>query len=246
MTPEEEFKAQREKALEEQGADKELLALSRKWMLDTARHGYTYNFRWMGRPIIQFPQDIVALQEVVWAVRPKVVVETGVAHGGSNVFFASMLELLGDPAGRVVAVDIDIREHNRKAIEAHPMAKRIHLIQGSSIDDDTVSKVVAKVGKDGPVLVVLDSNHTEDHVLAELRAYAKLVTVGSYVVVMDTSVEHAPKELFPNRPWGPGNSPLSAVRKFLAENDQFVVDETYDQKLLISVAPEGFLKRVKA
>ncbi|HVZ71799.1 MAG TPA: cephalosporin hydroxylase family protein [Polyangia bacterium] len=245
MTPEEEFKAQREKALAEQGADKELLALSRKWMLDTARHGYTYNFRWMGRPIIQFPQDIVALQEVVWAVQPKVIVETGVAHGGSAVFFASMLELIGDPRARVIAVDIDIREHNRQAIEAHPMAKRIRLIQGSSVSDETVGKVIAQVGQDGPVLVVLDSNHTEEHVLDELRRYAKLVSVGSYIVVMDTSVEHAPKELFPNRPWGPGNSPLSAVRKFLTETDAFVVDEGYDHKLLISVAPEGFLKRVK-
>jgi cephalosporin hydroxylase len=244
MTPEEEFKAAREKALKEQGGDRELVELSRRWMLHSARYGYTYNFRWMGRPIIQFPQDILALQEVIWEVRPKVIVETGVAHGGSAVFFASMLELLGDPDSRVVAVDIDIREHNRKAIEAHPMARRIELVQGSSTGADVVAKVAAAAKGKSPILVVLDSNHTEEHVLAELRAYAPLVTVGSYVIVMDTSVEYAPKELFPNRPWGPGNSPLSAVRAFLKETDAFVIDESYDHKLLISVAPEGFLKRV--
>jgi cephalosporin hydroxylase len=245
MTPDEEFKAEREKALKEQGSDRELVELSRRWMLHSARHGYTYNFRWMGRPIIQFPQDIVALQEVIWDVRPKVIIETGVAHGGSAVFFASMLELLGDPDGRVIAVDIDIRAHNRTAIEAHPMARRIHLVQGSSTSNEVVKQVTSQVSGISPVLVVLDSNHTEEHVLGELERYASLASVGSYVIVMDTSVEYAPKDLFPNRPWGPGNSPLSAVRAFLKEDDRFSIDERYDHKLLISVAPQGFLRRVK-
>jgi cephalosporin hydroxylase len=244
MTPEEEFKAARAKALEEQGRDGELVALSRRWMIESARHGYTYNFRWLGRPIIQFPQDVLALQEVIWDVKPGVIVETGVAHGGSAVFFASMLELLGDPSGLVVAVDIEIRPHNRNAIEMHPLSRRIKLLEGSSTSEAVFSQVVAAAGDRKPVMVVLDSNHTAEHVLAELQLYAKLVTPGSYVVVMDTSVEYAPKELFPNRPWGPGNSPLTAVRAFLKEDERFIVDKRYDDKLLISVAPEGFLRRV--
>jgi cephalosporin hydroxylase len=244
MTPEEEFYTARIKALSEQGRDEELLELSRKWMLRTARYGYTYNFRWLGRPIIQFPQDIVALQEVIWSVRPRVIVETGIAHGGSAVFFASVLELLGDSSAEVVAVDIDIRKHNRAAIEAHPLAHRIRLIEGSSASQETLARVVAATAGRGPVLVVLDSDHTASHVLTELRLYSGLVSVGSYIVVMDTSVEYAPKDLFPDRSWGPGNSPLTAVRAFLGENARFAVDAEYDKKLLISVAPEGFLRRV--
>jgi cephalosporin hydroxylase len=243
MTPEEEFEAARAKALQEQGRDEELVAASRRWMLQSARHGYTYNFRWLGRPIIQFPQDVLALQEVIWDVRPRAIVETGVAHGGSAVFFASMLQLIGDPESRVVAVDIDIRAHNRKAIEEHPLSPRIQLIEGSSTSEAVLAKVRAAAGDRKPVLVVLDSNHTAEHVLAELRLYAPLVTPGSYVVVMDTSVEYAPKELFPNRSWGPGNSPLTAVHAFLKEDARFAVDKRYDDKLLISVAPEGFLRR---
>jgi cephalosporin hydroxylase len=205
---------------------------------------YTYNFTWLGRPIIQIPQDILAMQELVWRVRPELVIETGVAHGGSLVLYASLLELLGG-AGRVLGVDIDIRSHNREALEAHPMMRRIDLLQGSSVDPVVVSEVHARAKGKGPVMVVLDSNHTHAHVLAELRAYAPLVQAGSYLVVFDTLVEALPKEAFPDRPWGPGDNPATAVRAFLAECDRFVVDGDIDARLLLSVAPGGYLRCVK-
>lgn len=209
----------------------------------TARYRYSYNFSWLGRPIIQYPQDVMALQEIVWRVRPRTIVETGIAHGGSTILFASLLELLGED-GRVVAVDVDIRDHNRDAIEAHPFAKRIDMIEGSSIDAGVVEQVKAKV-RSGPVMVVLDSNHTRTHVLAELAAYAPLVTRGSYLVVMDTVVEYMDADAFADRPWGRGDNPLVAVREFLASTDRFVVDEEIENKLLITVAPSGYLRCVK-
>jgi cephalosporin hydroxylase len=209
----------------------------------TARYRYSYNWTWMGRPIIQYPQDVMALQEIVWRVRPRTIVETGIAHGGSTVFFASMLELLGTD-GRVVAVDIDIRSHNRTAVEAHPMHRRIDMIEGSSVDDAVAARVRALV-REGAVMVVLDSNHTRDHVARELELYAPLVTRDSYLVVMDTIVEHMPDGSFPDRPWGKGNNPLTAVRDFLARTDRFVVDKEIEDKLLVTVAPSGYLRCVK-
>lgn len=209
----------------------------------TARYRYSYNFTWLGRPIIQYPQDIIALQEIVWRVRPRTIVETGIAHGGSTVLFASLLELLGED-GRVVAVDVDIRPHNREAIEAHPLAKRIDMIQGSSIDESVIDEVRKRV-RPGPVMVVLDSNHSHAHVLAELQAYSRLVTPGSYLVVMDTVVEYMDEDAFSDRPWGKGDNPLTAVREFLAADDRFVVDKEIEDKLLITVAPSGYLRRVR-
>jgi cephalosporin hydroxylase len=216
---------------------------SREWLRDVGPLGYAYNFTWLGRPIIQVAQDVMAMQELLWRIKPQLVVETGVAHGGSLVFYASMLELLGG-AGRVLGIDIDIRSHNREALDDHPMRKRIDLLEGSSVDPGIVALVHERAKGKAPVVVVLDSNHTHDHVLAELRAYSGLVPRGSYVVVMDTAIEDLPKEAFADRPWGPGNSPRSAVRAFLAENDRFAVDEDIDAKLLISVAPGGYLRRV--
>jgi cephalosporin hydroxylase len=209
----------------------------------TARYRYSYNWTWLGRPIIQYPQDVMALQEIVWRVRPRTIVETGIAHGGSTVFFASMLELAGTD-GRVVAVDIDIRAHNRAAIEAHPLHRRIDLIEGSSVDAAVAARVRALV-REGAVMVVLDSNHTRDHVSRELDLYAPLVTRDSYLVVMDTVVEHMPDGSFPDRPWGKGNSPLTAVREFLGRTDRFVVDKEIEDKLLVTVAPSGYLRCVK-
>ncbi len=217
---------------------------SLEWMKAAGAFNYSYNFTWMGRPIIQVPQDIVAMQEILWRVRPDLVIETGVAHGGSLVFYASMLELLGGNR-RVLGIDVDIRAHNREAIEAHPMARRIDLLQGSSVEPGLVASVHDRARAFSNVLVVLDSNHTHDHVLAELRAYAPLVTKGSYLVVFDTLVEDLPKETFASRPWGPGNSPKSAVNAFLKESDRFVVDDDVDAKLQISVSPGGYLRCVK-
>lgn len=231
-------------------AENELLQkTATDFTLGTIKVGYSYNFSWLGRPIIQYPQDIVAMQELIWEIKPDLIIETGIAHGGSLIFSASMLALLeicGEiEKGEVLGIDIDIRAHNKEAIEAHPMSKKITMFQGSSIDDDMIKKVhdFAKRGK--KILVCLDSNHTHEHVLAELQAYASLVSVGSYCVVFDTVVEDLPNEIWDDRPWGKGDNPKTAVWEFLKTNDDFIIDEQMDNKLLISVAPSGYLKRVK-
>jgi cephalosporin hydroxylase len=225
------------------GLDTSLRALSTQWVVETAPYRYVYNFTWLGRPIIQFPQDILALQEIIWQVRPDLIVETGVAHGGSLILYASLLELIGH--GQVVGVDIDIRAHNRAEIEKHPMFKRITLIEGSSVDESISRRVRNLAREKSRVLVVLDSNHTSEHVLRELRLYAPLVTRGSYLVVFDTVIEDMPEGSFPDRPWGKGNNPSTAVREFMGSTDRFVVDKELDGKLLITAAPGGYLKCVK-
>jgi cephalosporin hydroxylase len=221
-------------------ADPDLRALSRIWARAVGAHKYTYNFTWMGRPIIQVPQDVMAMQELIFRVQPDAIVETGIAHGGSLVFYASMLELLGGDRF-VLGVDVDIRAHNRQEIDAHPMRRRIQMIEGSSVDPVVVSRVHEAV-RGRRVLVALDSNHTHDHVLAELRAYAPLVHEGSYVVVFDTLIEDLPASFSEGRPWGPGDNPKTAVRAFLGEDDRFAPDESIDAKLQISVAPGGYLR----
>lgn len=225
-------------------ADPDLLPFSRMWLRAVGAHGYSYNFTWWGRPIIQLPQDILAMQELILRIQPDVIVETGVAHGGSLVFSASMLELLGGDR-TAIGIDIDIRSHNRAALEEHPMRRRMHLIEGSSIDPAVVTEVHRLVaGK--RALVFLDSNHTHEHVLAELRAYAPLVDEGSYVVVFDTLIEDLPESFSVGRPWGPGNNPKTAVLAYLRECDRFVVNEDIDAKLQLSVAPSGYLQCVKS
>lgn len=205
---------------------------------------YSYNFSWMGRPIIQYPQDMIAMQELIWQIQPDLIIETGIAHGGSLIYYASILELIGH--GEVLGIDIDIREHNRKEIEKHPMFRRITMIEGSSVSQETVNKVAAFAAGKKKILVSLDSNHTHEHVLEELRFYSPFVSEGSYIVVFDTIVEDLPEGYFSQkRPWGIGNNPKTAVHTFLAENDNFVIDHSIDNKLLISVAPEGYLKRIK-
>ncbi|HEV2478730.1 MAG TPA: cephalosporin hydroxylase family protein [Puia sp.] len=204
---------------------------------------YSYNFSWMGRPIIQYPQDMVAMQEIIWEVKPDLIIETGIAHGGSLIYYASLLELIGK--GKVLGIDIDIREHNRKEIEKHPMYKRIEMIQGSSVATETVEKVKAFAKDYTTIMVVLDSNHTHEHVLQELQAYAPLVSVGSYLVVFDTIVEFMPNGYLPGRPWGKGDNPWSASQAFLKQHPEFEIDKAISDKLLISVAPDGYLKRVR-
>ena len=241
MTPEETFKAENKASIAKMGEDQGFKALTRRWFDESCRHRYSYHFSWMGRPIIQYPQDINALQEIIWAVKPDLVVETGVAHGGSLVFSASMLELQGGP-GLVVGIDIDIRKHNRAAIEAHPMSKRIKLLEGSSTSPAILTEVKALAKDKKRVLVILDSNHTHAHVLEELKLYSPLVTPGSYLIVFDTVAEDMTPEALGGRPWGPGNSPKTAVREFLKTSDRFATDRELDDKLQISVAPEGFLR----
>ena len=218
-----------------------------------------YNFSWMGRPIIQLPNDILAMQELIWQIKPDLIIETGIAHGGSLILSASMLSLLDycdaieqgtmldpkAPRRRVLGLDIDIRAHNRAAIEAHPMANRIDMIEGSSIDPAIIAQVQDIARGYERVLVCLDSNHTHAHVLAELEAYAPLVSAGSYCVVFDTIVEGMPAEMFPDRPWGPGDNPKTAVWEYLKTHPEFEIDKQMDHKLLISVAPDGYLKRVR-
>ena len=225
-------------------ANQSVRAITQEWIDQTAAYKYVYNFRWLGRPIIQFPQDVFAMQEIIWRVRPDMVIETGVAHGGSLVFYASMLELIGGP-GEVVGIDIEIRPANRTAIEDHPMFGRIHLIERSSVDPLTVQRVHALTAGKQRVLVVLDSNHTHDHVLEELRLYSPLVTKDSYLVVFDTIIEHMPAHAFPDRPWGKGNNPMTAVCAFLEKTDRFIVDKEIEEKLLITVAPNGYLRCVR-
>jgi cephalosporin hydroxylase len=223
--------------------DVELQAHARALFLGSCRYNYSYNFSWLGRPIIQYPQDLMALQEIIWQAKPDLVVETGIAHGGSLIFSASMLELLGG-SGQVLGIDVDIRPHNRVAIENHPLARRISMIAGSSTDEAVVAQVRARATGKKSVLVILDSNHTHEHVLKELQLYSPLVTPGSYLVVLDTVVEDMPKDFFPDRPWGPGNNPKTAVREFLRANRRFVVDEEMERKLLLTTAPSGYLRCV--
>jgi cephalosporin hydroxylase len=233
--------------MKENSVNIKLLDATQSFMQSSIPHKYSYNFSWMGRPIIQYPQDIVAMQELIWSLQPDLIIETGIAHGGSLIFSAAMLELNAACGGcqdaEVLGVDIDIRAHNRDAIEAHPMSKRISMIQGSSIASEIIEQVKAKAEGKKSILVCLDSNHTHEHVLAELEAYAPIVTPGSYCVVFDTIIEDLPDEMFPDRPWGVGDNPKTAVWEYLKDHPEFEIDQTIHNKLLITVAPDGYLKR---
>lgn len=237
----------------------ELKTAAAAFMKATIDGRYSYNFSWLGRPIIQYPQDMVGMQELIWSIKPDLIIETGIAHGGSLILSASMLALLDmseaieagaslDPRAsrrKVLGIDIDIRAHNRAAIEAHPMASRIRMIQGSSIAPDIIGQVRQIAAGHDRVLVCLDSNHTHEHVLAELEAYAPLTSVGSCCVVFDTIVEDLPAAMYPDRPWGPGNNPKTAVRKYIEAHPEFEIDWRIENKLQVTVAPDGYLRRVR-
>ena len=231
------------------GEDKELHTLTREWMCKSGKHNYVYNFSWLGRPIIQLPQDIVAMQEIIWSVKPDLIIETGIAHGGSIIFSAAMLSLLEKcdyiKKGLVVAIDIDIRDRNRVEIEKHPLCSLVKMIQGSSVDAEIVQQVKSIAIGYKRVVVCLDSNHTHDHVLQELHAYAPLVSLGSYCVVFDTCIEDTPDEFYSDRPWCKGNNPKTAVWEYLKTNNDFKIDKSIENKLLITSAPDGYLKKVK-
>jgi cephalosporin hydroxylase len=270
MTPHENFLNEVRGNINSLGADLRLRDASTQWIIESAKHKYSYNFAWMGRPIIQYPQDIVAMQELIWRVQPDLIIETGIAHGGSLIFSASMLALLDYCAvsrcgkdgpnrhsrRRVVGIDIEIRPHNRLAVQSHPLAHLITMIEGSSVDPAIISSVKTIANEHQKILLCLDSNHTADHVLAELFAYAPLVSLGSYCVVFDTVIENMSPGQHSERPWGPGNSPMTAVDSFLQTLSEgatrgsddaplrFEIDEAMDNKLLISVAPRGYLRRV--
>jgi cephalosporin hydroxylase len=268
MSPDEEFSREVLENIERLRNASELRKLSLAWLREIAPYRYPYNFTWLGRPIIQLPQDVMAIQELVWTIKPDLIIETGIAHGGSLIMSASMLTLLdvcefgearaaphpGKPR-RVIGIDIDIRAHNRAALDAHPLRQRLELVEGSSVDPDIVERIRRSARSHHRVLVCLDSNHTHEHVLKELEAYAPLVSKGSYCVVLDTAIEDMPEEMFGNRPWGKGNSPKTAVTEYLRRLDsegrkaadggalKLEIDKALESKLLITVAPDGYLKR---
>ncbi len=241
-----EFLANRKQKSQDLGADKALFEKSKDLIYDLDRHDYSYLWTWMGIPIIQLPADVLATQEVIWKTKPDIIIETGVARGGSVLFMASIVEMMGN--GQVIGVDIDIRTHNRESIEAHPMSKRVTLIEGGSVDKDVLEKVRAEIPDGARVMVVLDSDHSRDHVLAECRAYGPMVTKDCYLVVADTLVGHVNEENAPkNRSqlWYKGNDPLTATNDFLEEQDRFQVDAVTNGKLVLSSSPGGYLLCVK-
>ena len=240
----EKFNREVKENIETQGKNNALLISSKNFIENSIKSKYSYNFSWMGRPIIAYPQDMIAMQELIWEIKPDLIIEAGVAHGGSIIYYASLLELIGLD-GLVLGIDIDIRKHNRDLIEAHPMMKRIQLIEGSSTSDNVFQQVKKIASTKKKIMVCLDSNHTHEHVLNELKLYAPLTSINSYCIVFDTVVEDLPKNQYNDRPWDVGNNPKTAVWEFLKENDDFEIDKSIDYKLLISVAPDGYLKRVK-
>jgi len=259
MNDEENFRNQCHSEVAQQGGSATLQSLTRQWLEESIKTNYSYHFEWLGQPIIQYPQDIVGTQQLLWSIKPDLIIETGIARGGSLIFYASLLELMSQCGGpvdaKVLGIDIDIRAHNKEAILAHPMSKRIEMIQGSSIDLSIANDVRQRANTAKKVLVCLDSNHTHDHVLQELRLYAPMVSVDSYVVVFDTVVENLSSDLIKDRPWAKGNNPQTAVFEYLSELDaqkafgidneplQFIIDNHIENQLLITVAPSGFLKR---
>lgn len=243
LPPDKAFEQERQENIHSQELDTALQELSTQWLVRSVAHHYSYNFTWLGRPIIQYPQDVMAMQEIIWQVQPDLIIETGIAHGGSLIFYASMLELTGQ--GQVLGIDVDIRAHNRAEIEKHRMFKRIKLIQGSSIDESVVREVQNCAKGKSRVLVVLDSNHTHEHVLREMNLYSPLVTRGSYLVVFDTAIEELPQDSFTDRLWRKGNNPKTAVSEFLRNNGRFFADKDIDNKLLITTTRGGYLKCIK-
>ncbi|MFY8114118.1 MAG: cephalosporin hydroxylase family protein [Rhabdaerophilum sp.] len=257
MDPVKQFAEERLARLEAYQGDTEFRQLSQAWLESSMRKKYVYNFDWLGRPIIQYPQDMWAVQELIWQIKPDLVIETGIAHGGSLILSASILAMLdycdAMAAGttleprktkrKVIGIDIDIRPHNRAALDAHPLRPMLHLVEGSSIAPETVAAVREAATGHKTVMVFLDSMHTHAHVLAELEAYAPMVSKGSYCVVFDSFVEDMPADLFPDRPWSPGDNPMTAMREYLEAHPEFVIDKSIEGRLMVTVAAQGFLKR---
>lgn len=238
-----EFEATNRANAEKMAADTGLMSRATDLVVDADRYGYSYQWTWLGLPIIQMPPDVLAIQEAIWATRPQMVIETGIARGGSVILSSSILQLIGE--GRVVAIDVEIRAHNRAAIEQHPLGHRVDMIEGSSVDPQVIEQVRSAVSDATRVMVILDSNHTHDHVLAELEAYAPMVTTGQYLVVADTVVEHIPVQQHRPRPWGPGDNPHTALMEFAESHPGFEPDEHMNAKLLMTSSPGGYLRRTR-
>ena len=248
------FNMECDKEIQIQSEDKEFSALSQQWINKANSLKYSYHFNWMGRPIIQYPTDIMALHEIIYKTKPAFIIETGIAHGGSVIFNASQLALLDLvsplPNGKkrhVFAIDIDIREHNRKKLEEHPLGHYFTLYEGSSTDSNVIKKIeqdIVRVNEnsdDG--MVILDSNHTHDHVLKELKLFEKFVGSGSYLVVFDTIIEFLENTSWPGRDWAKGNNPYTAVIEFLSQNSTFEIDKSIDNKIMFGVGPSGYLRK---
>ena len=256
--PHQEFREEVADRIQQNRDNVDLCAATREFNKISNELKYSYNFEWFGRPIIQYPQDMIALQEIIFNIKPDLIIETGIARGGSLIFYASLLALLdiSDAVEKdvlfnargssrlVIGVDIDVRPHNRLAIEAHPMSSRIQIVEGSSLDKSIIHQIHQLAASHKKIMVCLDSNHTHDHVLAELESYASLTTLGSYCVVFDTIVDDLPRTMYPDRPWGPGNSPKSAVIEYLKAHPEFQIDRSIEDKVQITVAPGGYLRRV--
>jgi len=238
-----EFENKNNKLIKTMSKDLEFKKQSDEWFKKSLKYEYSYHFSWLGHPIIQYPQDILAVQEIIWKIKPDLIIETGIAHGGSLILSASILELIGK--GEVVGIDIDIRKHNKKEIEKHSLFKRITMIEGSSINKEIIKKVQDLAKGKKKIMVILDSNHTHDHVFNELIAYSPLVSKGSYLIIFDTIVQNMPEEFTKKRPWGKNNNPKTAVNEFLKKNDRFKIDKKFENKLLITAAPDGYLKCIK-
>ena len=238
-----EFESKNKQKINSMKKDKSFLEKGQSWFKDSWAHEYIYHNNWLGLPIIQLPQDIIALQEIIWKIKPDLIIETGVARGGSVIFHASILSMIGK--GEVIGIDIDIRDKNRKAIEKHPLFKKITLIQGSSISKKIVNQVYSIAKNKKKILVFLDSHHTHNHVLKELKMYSPLVKKGSYVVVFDTIIEDLPENFFKNRSWNVGNNPKTAVHEYIKHDKRFKIDKNLDKKLVITANHDGFLKCTK-
>ncbi len=249
----ESFKDECKKGILLQAESPEFKKITQDWFEQSIKYRYSYNFEYLGRPIIQYPQDIIATQEIIYKVKPDLIIETGIAHGGSLISWASHLCLIDIEEGldpkesnrKVLGIDIDIRKHNRKALESHPLSFKIDMIEGSSIDQSIVNSVKAYSKKFRKIMLLLDSNHSHEHVIGELNSYASLVSKNSYCIVYDTCIEKLKKGSFEDRPWDVGNNPYSAVKEWLKKHSEFEVDKEIDNKLMISVAPSGYLKRIK-
>ena len=240
------FKEEGKSEIGNMSNDSDFRKLTIDWMNAANSKKYSYHFEWLGRPIIQYPQDMIAMQEIIWSVKPDLIIETGVARGGSLIFYASLLELLETTGvsvgGRIIGIDNDIRAHNRTAIETHPLFRRIDLVEGSSVDATTKDQVSEKVGDAKNLLVILDSFHTHEHVLMELEMYHSFVSHNSYLIVFDTVIEFMSHDMFQDHPWSVGNNPMTALNEFLETNGDFEIDKEIHEKLQISVAPNGYLK----
>jgi len=239
-----EFEDLRRESAEEMHNDRDLRRQALDVLVRADHYRWIHQTNWLGEPTLNLPQDMFALQEIIFNTRPKFILELGVAWGGSLLFYATLMEALG--GGRIIGVDIYLPDDLKARLGSHGrLSERLTLIDGSSIEAETLARVKSIVGNCREVMVVLDSYHTHEHVLKELRLYSPLVGKGHYLVCGDTVVEDIPEQAHRSRPWGPGNNPKTALRQFLQENDRFVVDDYVDMKLLLSCSPGGYLKALQ-